>query len=136
MTTIATPIGPTFTGEVMASSLAGLPFSWGDDGVYYGEDFPPERVADLEALVAAHDPAKQLPREALGKQIAAALNDLGQLEAWDAAVNAAKPEDRYYWMRSYDDLVPEDNAKLGRIAAAAGVDVAALFDKAMTEPAK
>jgi hypothetical protein len=125
---IKTPIGPTFTGEVMASALAGLPFSWGEDGVWYDEEaFPADRVADLEALVEAHDPQKQLP---------AALSDMGRLDAWDQAVGEGKIADRYYWMRAYDDLVPEDNAKIARLAEAAGVDIATLFDKAMTEPVR
>jgi hypothetical protein len=137
MTDIKTPIGPTFTGEVMASALAGLPFSWGEDGVWYDEEaFPADRVADLEALVEAHDPQKQLPRQAFGKQLTAALSDMGRLDAWDQAVGEGKIADRYYWMRAYDDLVPEDNAKIARLAEAAGVDIATLFDKAMTEPVR
>jgi len=137
MAEIKTAIGPTFGPEVEASTLAGLPFSWGEDGVFYGDEaLTPEQVIDLEALVAAHDPSKQLPRQATGKQITSALSDMGLLDAWDAAVMAAKPADRYYWQRAYDDLTPEDNAKIGRLAAAAGVEVAVLFDKAMTEPVR
>jgi hypothetical protein len=114
-----------------------LPFSWGEDGVWYDEEaFPADRVADLEALVEAHDPQKQLPRQAFGKQLTAALSDMGRLDAWDQAVGEGKIADRYYWMRAYDDLVPEDNAKIARLAEAAGVDIATLFDKAMTEPVR
>jgi hypothetical protein len=134
---IAKTIGATFGPEVLASSLAGLPFSWGPSSVDWPDGALSDvQVAALTTLVNAHDPTKKSPRLASGKQLTEALADLGALAAWDAAVMAThKPADRYYWLNAYSDMVPEGNMKLARLAAAAGVTVSALFDRAVTEPA-
>lgn len=109
----------------------------GADGTIFYDPANPATAAQKQAaqsIVASWvDPVK--PREATGKQLCAALSDLGLLSAWDAAVMASpKPEDRYYWMRAYGAIVPENNPKIARIAAKAGVTVSALFTKALTEP--
>lgn len=137
MPQITTAIGSTFGAEVLASSLAGLPFSWGEDGVHWADGaLTDTQVAALQALVGAHDHTRLPPRLATGKQLCEALADLGQLAAWDAAIQAThKPEDRLYWQSSYREAIPEGNAKISRIATACGVSVAALYDKALTEPA-
>lgn len=88
------------------------------------------------AIVTFLNPVR--PRMATGKQLCEALADLGQLSAWDAAVQATtKPEDRLYWYSSYHEMIPENNSKIARIAARAtpAIAVSALFDKALTEPA-
>ena len=48
--------GPTFYDELKAAGLAGLPFSWGEDGVYVTDAITPEQKAAIEAVIAAHDP--------------------------------------------------------------------------------
>jgi hypothetical protein len=53
--------GPTFGDEVIAAGLGGLPFSWCDDGTINGRDaLTEEQNAELDAVVAAHDPTKQV----------------------------------------------------------------------------
>ena len=55
-------IGPTFGDEILAAHLNGLPFSWGEDGVF--EFHPSMTQAQNDAVLAvyaAHDPTKQLP---------------------------------------------------------------------------
>jgi hypothetical protein len=128
--------GPTFGSELAAAGVAGLPFSWLADGTIVDQGLTPEQLAQVQAVVAAHDPSRRPTRCATGKQLAEALGDLGKLAAWDAAVaSSSKPMDRYYWLAAYGNLVPENNAKMARLATASGVSVAALFDKALTEPA-
>ena len=50
-------IGPSFSGELKAAGLYGLPFSWGSDGVIQFD--PRITQAQLDAVLAvyaAHDP--------------------------------------------------------------------------------
>lgn len=55
-------IGPTFTEELAAAGLSGLPFSWTADGVFiYGDAITPAQRAAIEAVYAAHDPTAELP---------------------------------------------------------------------------
>jgi hypothetical protein len=53
--------GPTFVSELVAAGVAGLPFSWEADGTIIDQGLTPEQLAAVEAVVAAHDPKKQLP---------------------------------------------------------------------------
>lgn len=53
--------GPTFYDELKAAGLAGLPFSWGDDGAYYTDAITPEQRAAIEAVIAAHNPLATPP---------------------------------------------------------------------------
>ena len=73
-------IGPTFSAELQAAGLNGLPFSWGADGVTYSDRITPQQRADIEVVVAAHNPSlvKKTRREVLKAEIQAALtiNDL------------------------------------------------------------
>lgn len=56
-------IGPTFGAEVIAAGLGGLPFSWIPDGAISGRRaLSKEQNAALDAVIAAHDPTKPLPR--------------------------------------------------------------------------
>lgn len=54
-------IGPYFGDELAAAGLAGLPISWGEDGIVTGRELlmAPQQAA-LDAVIAAHDP--QRPR--------------------------------------------------------------------------
>jgi hypothetical protein len=139
MATISKAIGPTFLGDVAASSLAGAPFSWGP----YSVDWPDgaltaTQISALTTLVNAHDPNKKLPRLASGKQICEAIADLGFSSAWKTAIGGAKHGDIAYWYSKYGDLIPENSVKLGRIvslavgAGAAALTVGSLFDNAVT----
>lgn len=133
---IVKQIGPKFGAEVASSSCSGWPFTWGPASVDWTDGaLTHAQVMVLQALVAAHDPTKKPPRVAAGKQLSEALVDLGQMSAWDAALAKARPEDRHFWYGCYRAQVPEDNPKLGRIAALAAVALAAIYDKAVTEPA-
>jgi len=49
-------IGPTFSAELQAAGLNGLPFSWGADGVTYSDRITPQQRADIEVVLAAHNP--------------------------------------------------------------------------------
>jgi len=53
-------IGPNFGFEVIAAGLGGLPFGWGDDGIFFGrEALTDEQNHKLDEVIAAHDPNKQ-----------------------------------------------------------------------------
>lgn len=53
-------IGPTFSDELAAAGLVGLPFVWGDDGSFSGrENLTPAQNAALDAVIAAHDPSRE-----------------------------------------------------------------------------
>lgn len=73
--------GPTFADELQAAGLAGLPFSWGEDGVFYSKQITSRQRQDIEAVLAAHDPTARPvdPRIARMAQIDGA-NDLTSLK--------------------------------------------------------
>jgi len=55
-------LGPTFGDELWAAGVGGLPFSWGDDGEFFGrENLTAEQNKKIDAVVAAHDPSKKPP---------------------------------------------------------------------------
>lgn len=66
-------IGPSFSSELTAAGLQGLPISWNPDGVNFGDvvnldgtmtlnpALSPENRAAVEAVVAAHDPTAPAP---------------------------------------------------------------------------
>ncbi len=74
-------------------------------------------------------PIQAAPRTATAKQLRYALNATGQRGVWDAALAAASADTRDYWQ--VEPNPPETSAKLRRLAKAAGVDLAALFDTAL-----
>ena len=50
-------IGKTFSDEIHAAGLSGLPFSWGDDGVIqFGAAMTQQQIAAVQAVYDAHDP--------------------------------------------------------------------------------
>lgn len=51
-------IGPTFSAELSAAGLLGLPFAWASDGALtFGDTMTAEQIAAVEAVYLAHDPA-------------------------------------------------------------------------------
>lgn len=55
-------LGETFTKELEAAGLGGLPFSWQPDGGISGrENLTAAENTTLDAVIAAHDPAKLAP---------------------------------------------------------------------------
>lgn len=58
-------IGPNFGNEIAAAGLAGLPFSWGPDGLNTADPrLTSDQIAAIEAVLAAHNPAKPDPNVA------------------------------------------------------------------------
>jgi hypothetical protein len=57
------PLGPNFPYELEAAGLVGLPISWaGDSDTITGrENLTPEQNTQLDAVIAAHDPALHDP---------------------------------------------------------------------------
>lgn len=69
-------------------------------------------------------------RDATAKQLRYALNSLGVRAAWDVALAAASADTNDYW--DTEPNPPESNSKIKRLAAAAKVDLKALYDLAVT----
>src|ERR1700694_4735954 len=92
-------IGPTFYGELLAAGLAGLPFSWGDDGVVQGrQNLTALQNAALDQVIAAHEPNKQLvPPVVSMLQARLALLGAGLLDRVNAAVAAADQATQISW---------------------------------------
>ena len=62
MASIHTQIGPTFGDEVLASSVAGLPFSWGPTSIDWADGaLTAPQITALQSLVDAHDHTKSAP---------------------------------------------------------------------------
>jgi len=53
--------GSTLVKEFADAGVAGLPFSWNDDGVYFDPAVTDEQKATVLAVIAAHDPTATLP---------------------------------------------------------------------------
>jgi hypothetical protein len=52
-------IGPSFYDELIAAGVAGLPFAWAPDGtITFDAAMTLSQKATVEAVYAAHDPAK------------------------------------------------------------------------------
>jgi len=61
---MADVIGPNFGNEIALAGLAGLPFSWGADGVHISDSrLTAGQKTAINAVVAAHDPTKADPAE-------------------------------------------------------------------------
>ena len=94
-------IGPTFSAEIKAASLVGLPFAWGADGkLEFDPSMTSQQRAAVLAVVAVHDPqaaavlsvedARTMALEAMGK-LPAYRPSLDLLIS-DAALDADAPK--------------------------------------------
>lgn len=56
-------LGPTFSNEVMAAGLSGLPIAWTDtdDSITGRGQLTPAQNATLDGVIAAHNSIKKLP---------------------------------------------------------------------------
>ncbi len=66
-------IGPSFASDVAAAGVAGVPFSWSPDGTITFTGATPAQVAAVQAVYAAHDPAKPDIDTVLAQKIAAGI---------------------------------------------------------------
>ena len=67
-------IGPNFTNEIVAAGLSGLPFAWSAGGtIEFGPDMSGSQIAAVQAVYAAHDPARPDPVAAAAALIRAGL---------------------------------------------------------------
>ena len=53
--------GSTLIKEFADAGVAGLPFSWNNDGVYFDPSITDEQKTTVLAVIAAHDPTATLP---------------------------------------------------------------------------
>ena len=59
---MAKDLGPTFGQEIEEAGLGGLPFTWGatDETIEGRENLTAQQDAELDEVIAAHDPTKRL----------------------------------------------------------------------------
>lgn len=82
------PIGSAFPSEIEAAGLAGLPFSWGPDGVIeFGPAMTSQQRAAVLAVVAVHDAAR-VPTPSPEKARSAALEAMAKLPAYQPALDS------------------------------------------------
>lgn len=76
-------IGPSFSDELQAAGLMGLPFTWGADGSFeFSPAMTPEQTAAVMAVYGAHDPAAEVEAVPdLATQLAALLITKGTITA-------------------------------------------------------
>jgi len=57
---MAKQLGPTFSDEIIAAGLGGLPFAWGatDDDITGRDALTDTQNTTLDGVIAAHDPTK------------------------------------------------------------------------------
>lgn len=70
-------IGPNFSNEIAAAGLGGLPFSWGPDGLHDTSQLTAAQLASLEAVLAAHNPAKVPASQSYAAALAADRDPVG-----------------------------------------------------------
>lgn len=85
-------------------------------------------VSGVEIVAFA---APAVPRTATALRLRYALNAEGVRAAWEAALASQSQSTRDYWQSEPDP--PETSPKLRRIAAAASIDLAALYDRALAQ---
>ena len=53
--------GPTLVKELNDAGVAGLPFTWGEEGVQFDPSITDEQKVAIQAVFDAHDPTATLP---------------------------------------------------------------------------
>jgi hypothetical protein len=53
--------GPTLLKEFNDAGVAGLSFSWGEEGVVWGDGMPEDKKSVVLSVIEAHDPTATLP---------------------------------------------------------------------------
>lgn len=107
-------IGPTFADEIVAAGYAGLPFTWGaDGGIQYGAAITPEQRAGIEAVLAAHDPTRQLPKSFLARDLLEQLIDEDQTGIETALASNVT------WRRIWNALLAQGDAPISMASSRA-----------------
>jgi hypothetical protein len=92
-------IGPSFSQDLAAAGLSGLPIAWGSDGVISGRaNLTAQQNAALDAVIAAHNPTKPaVPQIVNAAQARLALNDSGNRSLVEAAIKLASQDVQDFW---------------------------------------
>lgn len=86
MTTLTKTIGPTFSLELTAANLGGLPVVWDAAEVRYDETvLTAPQIAALEAVVTAHDSTKVSPQEVYDAAVVAGFDTT---QGWRMALDS------------------------------------------------
>ncbi len=123
-------IGPSFGDEVLAAGLAGLPFSWSEEGVIYDPALSDAERARIEAVVAAHDPEQPasppVPALISDRQFAQALAAMGVITRPEA-LEFVKRGEVPAALQAAIDAIPDPDE---RFAADMQVSGATTFERA------
>jgi hypothetical protein len=126
-------IGPSFTAELRAAGLLGLPFTWGADGaINFHPDMTPQQISAVQAVYSEHDPEAappvEVPKAVTMRQARLALLQAGMLQTVNQAV-ASMPGDageaaRIEW--EYSQEVQRDKQLVLALAPVLGLNEAQL----------
>jgi hypothetical protein len=121
-------LGPTFGNELIAAGLGGLPLGVSSDGRITGrEKLTDAQNSKLDAVIAAHDPTKQLVPLIPLYTIQARMDTEG---VWDTYVNfmfgLATRRNAFLKTIFIGQPLPQDNVPFRTSMAAAGISAAAI----------
>jgi hypothetical protein len=121
-------LGPTFGAELVAAGLAGLPIDWGDSdaGIAGRQLLTAEQNAALDAVIAAHDPARAARRLVPKSLVIERLHQAGLLAAARAALDADVYA-RERWYAPDKPAIQSDDPEALALLAAIGADPAAIL---------
>lgn len=123
-----TTFGPTFGDELAAAGLGGLPIGWTASGSVSGREYlTDDQNTALDAVIAAHDPTKELvPLISLYK-IQTRMKAEG---VWDIYVNymfsANARRNAFLEIIFLAQPLKQDNAGIRTTMTAAGISAAAI----------
>jgi hypothetical protein len=120
-------IGKNFFNELKTAGLAGLPFSWQDDGILsFSAAMTHEQIEAVNAVYEAHNPAAaavEISKSVTMRQARLALLQAGMLSTVNAAVagmaGAAGEAARIEW--EYSQEVQRDKALVKALAPVLGM---------------
>jgi hypothetical protein len=106
-------LGPTFAAELQAAGLGSVVTAWDSDGTIHNRaSLTPAQETTLEAVIAAHNPAKAgVPQSISSVQAKVALLRAGLLGSVEAWVNTQGAETQLVW-----NTTPAFNRNSGLIA--------------------
>src|SRR5262245_43885446 len=100
--------GPTLGTEMGEAGLKGLPISWTAYEMFGRENLDPQQTADLDAVLAVHDPTKQLSLPSVAEFIGRFTNAeyrAATAAAWRGTAGNAK---------NWDVVVFDSNVNMSR----------------------
>ncbi len=113
---MAKTIGPSFSLELQAAGLLGLPFSWGSDGTFaFGESVTPQQISGVMAVYAAHDPNTVTAALARLGVDAAEVATLKADGTWIALINQTRAQWVTWAQSNLPSLTAAEQVRFGNL---------------------